>query len=456
MSSSDGSGSDGPCLEVDGTRVYTGQDVILPDEQEGLHEGIEKILDPNMWDRLIEGVPGFVVSNGDVDELGYVEDSVGRGSGGDGEHGDGEHGDGEGNLILPSAIASYAEMHSGYDLGGVETRENLAQFGKGRRRKHLSKEDRRIARAAERNESIGQMDAILKEFVRGDRRVHEVPMDLKHRPALVFMGLARLYHVRATMDKVTKKKRRVVLERTPESRLPTGEDERARVQFFAREFQALERLKAAGTSTENRENRENEVARPGNQGKQGNQGLWRPPKTAGRARRSHGANASPGTVFVSTEVMHFGGDGDDEVDVAEAKSRREAALQGPVLQQGGGGERGHVTAGWGSKNSGRSSGSASVSKMSVSSLEFKPMTQMTAQEATKLRKKLAKEMRRAESSQERQVADIGSFEKHTRGIGSKLLGKMGYTKGEGLGKRRDGTALPIAAEPRAVHKGLGA
>jgi hypothetical protein len=82
---------------------------------------------------------------------------------------------------------------------------------------------------------------------------------------------------------------------------------------------------------------------------------------------------------------------------------------------------------------------------------------MTKDELTKLRKKLAKDLRRAESSMEERIEGIGSFERHTRGIGSKLLGKMGYTKGEGLGKRRDGTALPVEVKPRErARGGLGA
>jgi hypothetical protein len=49
---------------------------------------------------------------------------------------------------------------------------------------------------------------------------------------------------------------------------------------------------------------------------------------------------------------------------------------------------------------------------------------------------------------------LGEFEKHTRGIGSKLLRKMGYD-GQGLGKRRQGILSPIVATPRAKHEGLG-
>jgi len=72
----------------------------------------------------------------------------------------------------------------------------------------------------------------------------------------------------------------------------------------------------------------------------------------------------------------------------------------------------------------------------------------------------AKALRRARKKTSKGVpVDSGrnyaDFEKYGNGIGSKLMEKMGFTHGTGLGAKRDGKAEPVEAVMRKKRAGLG-
>uniref|UniRef100_A0A0E0EJZ4 G-patch domain-containing protein n=1 Tax=Oryza meridionalis TaxID=40149 RepID=A0A0E0EJZ4_9ORYZ len=69
---------------------------------------------------------------------------------------------------------------------------------------------------------------------------------------------------------------------------------------------------------------------------------------------------------------------------------------------------------------------------------------------TKARSEPRRNLRKVE------IGGVGSFERHTKGFGSKMMARMGFVEGSGLGKDGQGIVNPMTAVRRPKSMGLGA
>uniref|UniRef100_A0A0D9X6B0 G-patch domain-containing protein n=1 Tax=Leersia perrieri TaxID=77586 RepID=A0A0D9X6B0_9ORYZ len=60
------------------------------------------------------------------------------------------------------------------------------------------------------------------------------------------------------------------------------------------------------------------------------------------------------------------------------------------------------------------------------------------------------------NSRKVEINGVGSFERHTKGFGSKMMARMGFVEGSGLGKDGQGIVNPLTAVRRPKSRGLGA
>lgn len=110
-----------------------------------------------------------------------------------------------------------------------------------------------------------------------------------------------------------------------------------------------------------------------------------------------------------------------------------------------------------SKKEGDDGGSEDVFLPSAFGKKIKEAVQQRREkekEKSRLAAAAAKGSKPSSSSARQKEGDVGAFEKNTKGIGLKLLEKMGY-KGGGLGKNEQGIVAPIQAKLRPKNMGMG-
>jgi hypothetical protein len=280
--------------------------------------------------------------------------------------------------------------------GSVLLWKNQSVYGRHKREKKKKVQDRRIARALSRGFSLGFVDEMLQAFVIRNMDMYAFPNMSKFEISHV-RKLARLYGCRCTVQgKVGKNI--VLVHRTKDSRLPTGDQDVERIRMFGLENAALVNISGKAKISMTKPTKKKRVV-----------------------------------TFVSSGCIH------PDQPFVEPEPENASKMKTDI---------------------------ANISKSLENKRSEKPAVLMTKKEMKQLEKKRKKDERRlskqSNPSSGSQFAShdsemsYASFEKHTAGIGSKLLTKWGYEKGSGLGRNSDGIAEPIKLISRPKGLGLGA
>lgn len=281
------------------------------------------------------------------------------------------------------------------NFSSIRLWRNNAQYGRHKREKKKKVQRKRLQRAASKGFSLEYIDSVLINFVDKGSDIYAFPPMSKFEMGLV-KKLAGLYSCRCTLQG-GKKKNIVLLHATNATQYPTGDLELERQRLFALEHAAAEE------------------------------------KQANPAKRTSKSTTGP-IHFVSHGCIQP----DDNSIIA---TLAEETQQDQAIEN---------------------------SRVVMKEMQSKPMAMMTKKQFKLQEKKKRKDERRlskngvrdpssGSSGNEQHHAPYASFEKHTLGVGSKLLAKWGFEgKGAGLGKRNDGIAEPIRAIGRPKGLGLGA
>ena len=368
---------------------------VLNEFKEGITDEDESVDEDEFITVNRQGCFNEYFAELDLGNQGYVEDIIETSERSDEEGCD--------ELIV---LDSSGNVHTG----------SFGEKGKYRRRKREKKKSvakRRLQKANERGVSITKANAKIKEFI-------ETGLDMIAFAPMSKFGckqvkkLAGLYQCNATFQGSGAKKM-CVLKATRHTRLPTGKDKE--------EVDRMLKLEADALQIQSPEPANKTKSRGG--------------KKKNQIHSGQKAESVP-INFVSSGFI------DPAVDVGSLSKEH------------------------GSDNKGTSQRETSCTetfKASVSdSVALSTLKSAKAKE--KKRKKDERRKAREQAHKCSQFSEqieitgnkpiqLASFERHTLGIGSKLLTKWGF-KGSGLGKHGQGISEPLKVETRPEKLGLGA